>query len=390
MNFKKENKKFFFTVVLFIIVIPFFSNAQLNIESGDTDVELIVEGCNNNNICEPEIGENIANCPLDCPFIPPVDAGDDSGSGSSGRSGSRITPAPTVFPDPVSVIIEYAGIQDISVKVENKNVFMTWQNPNNINFDFVRVMKSNYYSTSPYEGKVIYEGVGQSLNDMITEFDKKYHYTFFAKYKDGRYSAAVPVAVNVRNPFYVDEEGINPEKPSKQVFFSPKLNIFEILFSQNNVQLRWKDKILQAQAGIPVNFQLPKKNFFGPIYDVYIYADFYNVERNFLRQEIYKMDYNPSFERYEADLSPVVSGERIFFEVLLFDENRKESSVSGIINISAELEDGELNQGKCLGNSVGWERVLMYLKCDWRWIILVMIFMFFVNFLQKRFILKKY
>lgn len=52
--------------------LPTALYAQLNVESGTIDVDLIVEGCNNNSVCETGLGEDIVTCPLDCPALPPT------------------------------------------------------------------------------------------------------------------------------------------------------------------------------------------------------------------------------------------------------------------------------------------------------------------------------
>ena len=55
------------------------------------NVNLNVEGCNNNYICEAVIGENATSCPADCggaTTTPPITTPGDSDTG--GRSGSKI------------------------------------------------------------------------------------------------------------------------------------------------------------------------------------------------------------------------------------------------------------------------------------------------------------
>ena len=67
MNFKK------FQVILIIFVLfiqissVFAISDEININQ--QVIEEVV--CNNNGICEPELGENNSNCPLDCPIAPP-------------------------------------------------------------------------------------------------------------------------------------------------------------------------------------------------------------------------------------------------------------------------------------------------------------------------------
>lgn len=85
-------------MALLSLVFIFFAtnfattHAQLNVESKTIDVNLLVEGCNNNLICEPITGgETIANCPLDCTPAPTPETEDEQQTTdtTSNRAGNR-------------------------------------------------------------------------------------------------------------------------------------------------------------------------------------------------------------------------------------------------------------------------------------------------------------
>lgn len=76
-------------LVLFVLCIPVVLYAQLDVESGTIDVDLVVEGCNNNLVCEPVIGEDILTCPLDCPEIPVVPVATSADESGNPRSSHR-------------------------------------------------------------------------------------------------------------------------------------------------------------------------------------------------------------------------------------------------------------------------------------------------------------
>lgn len=76
-------------VMVFVtLFVPTILHAQLDIESGTIDVDLIVEGCNNNLVCESVIGEDTLTCPLDCPE-PPVSVPTSTDEERRPRSASR-------------------------------------------------------------------------------------------------------------------------------------------------------------------------------------------------------------------------------------------------------------------------------------------------------------
>ncbi len=60
-------KTFFFSLLIFI----FLGQSSVLFAATDTvEVELLVEGCNNNSICESRIGETLLSCPADCTSAP--------------------------------------------------------------------------------------------------------------------------------------------------------------------------------------------------------------------------------------------------------------------------------------------------------------------------------
>ncbi|MEK7585874.1 MAG: hypothetical protein AAB477_01410 [Patescibacteria group bacterium] len=63
--------KSFYRIILFLILFLLSSTNIALAASSTIPVNLIVEGCNNNSICEPSNGETVLSCPNDCAVIPP-------------------------------------------------------------------------------------------------------------------------------------------------------------------------------------------------------------------------------------------------------------------------------------------------------------------------------
>lgn len=72
-----------------IFAMPAVLHAQLDVESGTIDVDLIVEGCNNNLVCEAIIGEDTLTCPVDCPEPAPTPTVTPTVSDTSPRQSNR-------------------------------------------------------------------------------------------------------------------------------------------------------------------------------------------------------------------------------------------------------------------------------------------------------------
>jgi hypothetical protein len=289
--------------------------------TSDFDVNLNVLGCNNNSICEAVLEEDSLNCPLDCLIQ------DDEEDDRSGRSGSKIN-----FEYPVYVNL-YPEISSIKAVVENKNVYLYWSNPNTENFNFVRIIKNKEYSESPYDGEVVYEGSLDNFKDFVSDFDKDYFYNFFARYKDGNFSKGVGFVINSPTPSI--SEDINTEvkevdfeyKPQEPVIFSEKFNIYDLIFIQDNIKLRWKDNTLIAYSRNGIDVLYPKKDFFGELENVYLYLSYYDLDGKFFRKDVIKMDYSSLEQSYITRISEISNVSRLDFRFSIIDKNREESFV---------------------------------------------------------------
>jgi hypothetical protein len=336
-------KKIFFSFIfLYFYCFVSILNAQIDIESQDTIVNLIVEGCNNNLICEPILGEDNDSCPLDCPFItpiptttPPLDSIFES-SGSS-RSNTR-----NIFPEITST--HFLEISNLKAIIENKTVNFFWKNPEINNFDFIRIVKNNYFTSNPYEGVVVYEGKDQSFVDTVEFFDQRYFYNFFVRYTDGTFSKGINMVIVARKPSIFEEIKTKikddlkvEEEPFEPVFVAPRFNIYDLRFTQNEQSLIWNRRVLISKSLDPIFVTLPKKDFFGPIFDVFFEFDIYNSDGEFLRREVLKMDYLPQIQSYQTKIEDFSNKDRIYFKIYFTDDKNQENFVSGIINIDRDF-----------------------------------------------------
>jgi hypothetical protein len=101
-------------VFVSLVVLSLFISSAGNVGAqsagaDDVNVQLIVQGCNNNNVCEPVSGETIGNCPNDCIQVVAPPAG---GGGGGGGVTETVIPPNTisevsVYPDTTSAIISW-------------------------------------------------------------------------------------------------------------------------------------------------------------------------------------------------------------------------------------------------------------------------------------------
>jgi hypothetical protein len=82
------------------------------------------------------------------------------------------------------------NIWQIDATYKNDKIEIIWQNPPDIDFQKVIIVRSpQFYPRDPNEGKIIYEGSGKYVFDTNFEIGKTYYYSLFSVDKSGNYSS---------------------------------------------------------------------------------------------------------------------------------------------------------------------------------------------------------
>lgn len=72
----------------------------------------------------------------------------------------------------------------------SKGIELSWQNPTDKNFSYVRIMRNNNnFSFDPFNGTLIYEGGGTDFLDKQVESKFNYYYSIFNRQVDGSFSS---------------------------------------------------------------------------------------------------------------------------------------------------------------------------------------------------------
>lgn len=408
-------------LVMAILIFPSFAYAEIydegSTEAGiDMQVNLIVEGCNNNSVCEAIIGENTATCPLDCPeiIIEVPTTTEENGGGSS-----TVSPKQKIE---TKNLIEFSTFSDISIlfktnlrtvasikigktsdyeltsAIENsfrenhffifnnlepnteyfyeitlrdKNyliktfqgkiltktfldsvidqsilrlqnptnlktttangiVTLSWQNPYSEDFDYVRVIRTKEKETvSHLSGELIYEGRANLINDTNVTLGNKYYYTLFARYKNNDYSDGVYISAIVDSDLVLEKQ----KQEHKIEYGNENLSILYFSFLQNNEPLEKDQGLMIADSQNPIVIRLKKKDFFGPVEDVFIELNFYNREGNPFYKNIYRLDYKPAIASYETVINEIQPEQLINFIAYKIDKDKNMEQISGSIKV---------------------------------------------------------
>lgn len=133
------------------------------------------------------------------------------------------------------------NVRDFKATAQIEDILLTWKNPSFIDFDSVRIVKSEkFFPRDISDGQTIYIGAGESFLDKDVEIGKTYYYSIFAKDKNGNYSSGALAMAKIgkdgeviteRDPF----EGINVLENVNGVIKS--LSILDFDFIQNGRKL---------------------------------------------------------------------------------------------------------------------------------------------------------
>lgn len=75
-------------------------------------------------------------------------------------------------------------------------ITITWTNPTDLDFDYIRVMRnSDRFYSSPFIGRLVYEGKGNYFTDANVKKNNKYYYSLFSRDRIGNYSSGSLVSL---------------------------------------------------------------------------------------------------------------------------------------------------------------------------------------------------
>ncbi len=104
-----------------------------------------------------------------------------------------------------------SNISNLQIGQNGEKLDLSWNNPNNEDFEEVRVVRSDiFYPQDPLDGRVIYEGAGEFATDENVGIGKIYYYTVFARDVSLNYSSGV-IGVGELRALIVD--GVEVELP---------------------------------------------------------------------------------------------------------------------------------------------------------------------------------
>ena len=87
------------------------------------------------------------------------------------------------------------NVTNIKILSGISGITISWNNPSDEDFDYIRVMRNSTKNTSPYNGKLVYEGKGNYFTDSKVKEGIRYFYSLFSRDRSGNYSSGLFVEV---------------------------------------------------------------------------------------------------------------------------------------------------------------------------------------------------
>ncbi len=162
-----------------MILFPIGVLAVSGTSTFSVDVE--INNCNNNNVCENLIDESFLTCENDCPAVCVVNGVCEAAIGETAVNCSQdcvVTPTTTTSTIPVVDVISGGGgggvlpqntvlnVINLLAKSGDSNVLLSWEILDNVNYGGVLIKRSDDFSVSTISGGgVLYKGKGDFVKD---------------------------------------------------------------------------------------------------------------------------------------------------------------------------------------------------------------------------------
>lgn len=151
-------------------------------------------------------------------------------------------------------------------------ITLSWTNPPDKDFAYIRVVRSTErYQSSPYLGKLVYEGSGQYLRDSDVKSGVRYYYTLFARDKSGNFSSGSMEDL-IYTPPDSTEGQVFPKPPEPEIevpITAPALPT-SYTVEQNGVIKDFSIERTVAIEGDKISIVVANFNIEKPAYDMWI------------------------------------------------------------------------------------------------------------------------
>lgn len=303
---------------------------------------------------------------------------DDFTTGKQGYVGTFNTlPLPDIKPPTNIINLQAIGTEDA--------VDLKWSNPPDEDFDLVRIVRSEeFFPASPYDGKVVYEGRGESTRDTDVNFGTTYFYSAFAFDKTGNYSEgsiAIGRLVSKGIPPEIIKEPFEEFPPSPEIHpLLEELNLFHIDFIQDGKKIpHINNRVLidgSKELIISIDYELLPEILKTIGFTI---QDPEDSEKTFS----FLLRVTDDKSTYRTTLAPFGKGGLYAFDVNILDhKNQGIKKLDGTLLAAAVIEEIEVVEtvGKLLKELIEQRFCFLFILL----LLLLLMFITVIKFIRKR------
>ncbi len=261
-----------------MILFPISALAVSGTSTFSVDVE--INNCNNNNVCENLIDESFLTCENDCPAVCVVNGVCEAAIGETTVNCSQdcvVTPTTTTSTIPVVNVTSGGGgggvlpqntvlnVINLLAKSGDSNVLLSWEILDNVNYGGVLIKRSDDFSVSTISGGgVLYKGKGDfvkdsqySLSDINLINGHWYFYTVYLFDNNGNFASGASVYALPQSDEMKDDllDLIIPPKKLPPELSLPKTT-FTTTSKATKIQIIQKESIIKFEKNSTTSFVL--------------------------------------------------------------------------------------------------------------------------------------
>ncbi len=250
-------------------------------------------------------------------------------------------------------------VTGFSVHPEGNDAKLTWQNPSDIDFSHVRILRSeSFFPGNIDEGWLVYEGDGtEAFDSDVVEEGRRLYYTIFAYDESGNISSGAVAWFSISGEGSVPEVVVDPSRNDIELTFD------SILFYQDNKEVPHDRGTVSIDGGKHLTIAIPYASLPEHLKTILVSVV---PEHDASKVLSFILHINSLKTAYTARLAPLGIGGDFTVRVSVFDFKTAQVGytsgkiTSAIQNYAAHEPAGD--------RGVLWETILMVFVRNYVWI----------------------
>ncbi len=161
---------------------------------------------------------------------------------------------------PLPDLVPPSPVLNFKAELKKDKVILSWENPKDKDLAKIIIVRSEErFLNSPYQGKLIFEGVAEEVEDLQIEQGKSYYYSAFALDFKGNFSSPALAKITLSKEKPVERtllQALEEELYLREIFYNFQEKKFELKISPEPILRSFKIYALEdSPYSIALNFE---------------------------------------------------------------------------------------------------------------------------------------